>query len=289
VGYYEHVWATKRDSTLSKKIFKCDPHRVPSKILEPIVWEKVVSFATHSEFAQRIFEKVKSHHKENPQRQEIERTKAKIFGVNSQIEALSERIAELPKDVSAEPLFRQLAKLQAAQKENEKVLADLKNGSLTNFDRIVGIDTFDDFTEHYKTLVLKDLTVTQKKQFVQKFVKKIEVGVKTYKIHFIVDEEHFKRELALKEAGSQPFGARRLDSQNLFGCFGSNTLTNGAPNSSVTLGIFFARNSMARKISIVALAPIRHSAATFFRSHKNSWTYHQTRDFGAPPIGSTSK
>lgn len=77
----------------------------------------------------------------------------------------------------------------------------------------------------------KDLTVTQKKQFVQKFIKKVEAGIKTYKVHFIVDEEHFKRELALREASSQPFGARRLDSQNFFVRFGSNTLTNGAPEA----------------------------------------------------------
>ncbi len=36
VGYHEHSWATKRDSTLSNKMFHCDPHRIPSKKLEPL-------------------------------------------------------------------------------------------------------------------------------------------------------------------------------------------------------------------------------------------------------------
>jgi hypothetical protein len=50
VGYYEHSWATKRDATLSKKIFRCEPHRVPAKKLEPLVWGKLTSFLTKPEF-----------------------------------------------------------------------------------------------------------------------------------------------------------------------------------------------------------------------------------------------
>ncbi len=115
-------------------MFRCDPHRVPSKILEPLAWEKVLSFATDPEFCRRVFEKVKAHHKENPQRQDIERQKAKLYGVNSQVEALSERIAELPKEVSADPLYRQLAKLQDIQKELEESLVSLKNGGMTSFE-----------------------------------------------------------------------------------------------------------------------------------------------------------
>jgi site-specific DNA recombinase len=225
VGYYEHGWATKRDSTLSKKMFKCDPHRVPSRILEPAVWEKVLSFATDQEFARKIFEKVQKHHKENPQRQDMERLKAKLFGVNSQIDALSERIAELPKGVSADPLIRQLAKLQNVYREHEDALVELKMNGKTNFDRIVGLETFNEFAEHYRKMVLGDLSVTQKKQFVQKFIKKIEVGVKVYKVHYYVDNDHYRRELALREAGSLPFKA----GLKLFNNFDSNTLTFGAP------------------------------------------------------------
>ena len=229
VGYYEHVWATKRDSTLSKKMFKCDPHRVPSKILEPAVWEKVLSFATDPEFARKIFAKVKEQHKANPKRQDTERLKAKLHGVHSQVEALSERIAELPKGVNADPLYRQLAKLQGIQTEHEQSLVDLKNGGMTNFERIVGVDTFEDFSWHYRQLILKDLSVNEKKQFIQKFIKKVEVGIKTYKVHFIVDQEHYRRELALKKAGSGPLRAVPSDSSIFLNNFGSNTLTNGAP------------------------------------------------------------
>lgn len=58
VGYYEHVWATKRDATLSKKMFKCDPHRVPAKKLEPFVQEKFRRLVTEKSFMKGILEKV---------------------------------------------------------------------------------------------------------------------------------------------------------------------------------------------------------------------------------------
>ena len=47
-------------------------------------------------------------------------------------------------------------------------------------------------------------SVPDQKQMVQKFIKKVEVGMETVKIHFIVDKEHFERELASKEADSRP-------------------------------------------------------------------------------------
>jgi len=81
VGYYEHAWATKRDSTLSKKIFKCEPHRVPAKKLEPIVLEKVVEFITNRGFAERIFERVREFHAVDPKRKDVERMKAKIAAI----------------------------------------------------------------------------------------------------------------------------------------------------------------------------------------------------------------
>ncbi len=81
-GYYEHAWATKRDSTLSKKLFHCDPHRVPSKKLEPFVVEKINEFMVDERLAKRIFAKVREHYESNPGRKEMERLNSKIMGLN---------------------------------------------------------------------------------------------------------------------------------------------------------------------------------------------------------------
>lgn len=225
VGYYEHAWATKRDSTLSKKIFHCEPHRVPTKKLEPLVMKKLRLMLTERAFMQEILARVRKHHGANPARKEQERLKARIHGLSSQLDALAERIAELPKTVSAEPLYRQMERLEDLRKEHDAALLKLAMDGQGSAGRIMGLETFEDFAAHYRSFVLKAASVPEQKQMVQKFIRKVEVGVDTVRIHFIVDQDHYKRELALAGAGSQPLGG---NCSEFFtdGC--SNTLTNGA-------------------------------------------------------------
>ncbi len=226
VGYYEHSWATKRDATLTKKMFKCEPHRIPAKKLEPAAWTKLVEFLNDESFVSRVLEKVKKQHEVNPHRKDMERFKAKINGVASQIDALSERLAELPKGVSAAPIYKQLEKLQLINKDNEAALLGFKSGGIASIDRIVGIDTFENFASHYRKMVTQTSDVTLKKQMIQKFVRKVEVGTDSFKIHYIVDNDHYQRELALKKAG-HPLIKGGPANANFFRNLGSNTLTFG--------------------------------------------------------------
>lgn len=221
VGYYEHAWATKRDSTLSKKIFRCEPHRVPSKKLEPLVWEKLKSLITDESIMQEILRRVRKHHEANPTRKEQERLRAKISGLTSQLDGLAERIAELPKGVSAAPLFKQMERLEGLKTEHEAALAELSSSGTSAKDRVVGLDTFQTFASHYKRFLRQDMTVPEQKQAIQKFIRKVEVGTETVRIHYIVDEDHFKRDLASREAGSR---SASVFLKNV----GSNTLTFGA-------------------------------------------------------------
>jgi hypothetical protein len=169
---------------------------------------------------------VTKHHEANPARKEQERLKAKISGISSQLDGIGERIAELPKTVSAGPLYKQMERLERLKKENEAGLLTLATGGQAAKDRIVGLATFEDFAGHYRKFLAKEATVPEQKQVVQKFIRKVEVGTDTVKIHFIVDDEHFKQELALKEAGSRPFRG----TSHLFTNYGSNTLTVGTQN-----------------------------------------------------------
>jgi len=226
VGYYEHAWATKRDSTLSKKMFRCEPHRVPSKKLEPLIWEKVKSFVTEPDFMRDVFSLVQKQHEENPHQKDRERLKAKIGGITSQIDALSERLSELPKTVSAQPIYKQMEKLQMIKEGYENDLVQLDQGGKTSFDRIVNLETFATFAHHYKRFILNDADFVQRKELVKKFVKKVEVGTESVKIHFIVDQDHYSQELALKKVGSGPLGR----DSDFFKSVGSHTLTVGAPD-----------------------------------------------------------
>jgi len=204
VGYYEHSWATKRDSCLSKKMFKCDPHRIPSKKLEPIVWEKVVSFATDPEFMKTVFEKVKSKHESNP----------------------------------------------------------LRLGGKTSFDRIVGLETFESFTDHYRKFILGSSDVTQRRQLIKKFVNRIDIGTESFKIHFIVDKDHYKQELALTGTGSSPNKFLRN--------FGSHTLTVGAQVEQVdepvaTFAFEVQAYPEAKALSAIELANLYERLKSFYK------------------------
>lgn len=107
IGYYEHSWATKRNSTLTKKIFDCEPRRVLAKKLEPLVTEKVEAFFFQDQFVRTLFEKLKTKVKGTSSVNEVNSLKAQIYGFNSQIDALAERLSELPKEVTAAPIYKQ--------------------------------------------------------------------------------------------------------------------------------------------------------------------------------------
>jgi len=224
-GYYEHVWATKRDASLSKKLFRCEPHRVPAKKLDPLVMEKLASLISEKGFMRDILVRARQHFAENPKRKEQERLKSKIQGITSQLDGVAERIAELPKTVSAGPLYKQMEKLDGLKKEHEASLLNLAMAGGAGRDRIVGLDTFENFASHYRNFVLKSASVLEQKKMVQNFIRKVEVGTDSVRIHYIVDEEHFKRELASKEVGSRPLRGLAKN----FMVSGSNTLTNGGP------------------------------------------------------------
>ena len=231
VGYHEHGWATKRDATLSKKRFMCNPHRIPSKKLDPLVWDKVAAFASNPIFVKQLLEKVKFQHEENPHRKDMERLRAKISGFNSQIDALSERLAELPKTISATPIYKQMEKLQANKIDSENQLHALKNGGRSSFDRVVGLDAIESFSRHYRDFLKSSATFAQKKELVKKFVSKVEVGVDSVSIHFIVDKDHYTQELALKQAGFGPYGRPKIKKPEEIS---SSSLTFGAPGQNRT-------------------------------------------------------
>ena len=88
----------------------------------------------------------------------------------------------------------------------ESELKALKSTGKTSLDRIVNLDRFDDFASHFKKYVSEGIEPNDLRQMIKKFIHKVEVGTETVKIHWIVDKEHFERELALKGAGSSPLG-----------------------------------------------------------------------------------
>ncbi len=221
VPYYEHSWATKRESCLTKKTFKCEPHRVQAKKLEPLVWEEFCKFLDSKEFILDLMDKVKAIHGKNDEEQEGKRLKAKIWGLNSQLDALAERIAILPKTVSAVPLFKQMEKLELAKKDHEERLLKVKELNLDQ--RLVPLETFENFARQFSKSLKETPDFNIRRMTLQKFIRRVEIGTDSVKIYWNLDKEFYERELKIKKPGARDPGFLKTSAN-----VGSQSLTNGA-------------------------------------------------------------
>ena len=134
--------------------------------------------------------------------------------------ALAERIAILPKAVSAVPLFKQMEKIETHKKEIEEKLL---SGTEVNLDqRLVPLETFSEFSKIVKKSLSEHPDANVKKMILQKFVRRVEIGSDSVKIHWNVDKEFYINEISQAKA----CGSFKIlnDSGNV----GSNSLTIGA-------------------------------------------------------------
>ena len=226
VPYYEHSWAFKRDSCLTKKTFKCNPHRVQEKILGPLVWNEFLRLIDNNQFILNLREKIKELHAGNDSAKDYDRLKAKLYGLNSQLDSLAERIAILPKAVSPGPLFKQMEKIENYKNEIEEQLLSVREINLD--EKLVSLETFSDFRQIVKESLSENTDMNIRKMILQKFIKRVEIGPDSVKIHWNVDKEFYENELSQAKA----CGSSNLlkFSRNV----GSNSLTNGASGETRT-------------------------------------------------------
>lgn len=223
VFYYEHGWATKRNAGLSKKLLTCEPKRVLANKIEPLVWEEVVKFLTTPKMLEDMRGEIENKNKGDEEAKEQDRLKSKISGLNSQLDALTEKLSLLPKSVSPASFFKQMEKISLMKQDMEAKLLSSNSEAIKSRRPCVSGKTFQEFSEHYKRF-LESANDEMKKKIIHKFVKRIEIGKNEVTIEWIVDEDHYKTELAL--------GANSLlseENRKLFVPCGSQSLINGAP------------------------------------------------------------
>ena len=189
IGYYEHSWATKRNSTLSKKTFKCDgAQRILAKKLEPIVIEKVEDLLFGDDLAYRLYKAINQKIEENSSNTERDSIKAQIYGINSQIDALTERLAELPKELSASSIFKQMKTLEDRKQELSDKLEKLSNSSQTDY--IAKFNEYDNFVQSLRKLWMT-ASSDMKSRIIKRLIHKVEVGADSVVIHYNVDKRLF--------------------------------------------------------------------------------------------------
>jgi hypothetical protein len=81
---------------------------------------------------------------------ERSRLKAKISGLNSQLDAWTERLSMLPKAVSPAPFFKQMEKIELLKVEMEEKFLNENKATSDSSQRFVEPDTFERFSDHWK-------------------------------------------------------------------------------------------------------------------------------------------
>lgn len=195
IGYYEHSWATKTQSCLSKKVFQCEPHRILAKRLEPVVWSDVLKLLTDRTYAQLIFEEAKSHANRFSKTAELEKVQAKIASLQNQIEATTERISELPKGINAQVFFDQILKLQKQKEDYEMKKLAIKAEEVS-FDTPLSLEAFEKFTSDLKALAEKTIDPNVQASICRKLIEKVEVSTTGITIHYHVGDHHYQKEFS---------------------------------------------------------------------------------------------
>jgi hypothetical protein len=115
--------------------------------------------------------------------------KAQVYGINSQVDALAERLSELPKELSAAPIYKQLKGLEDRKLETQNqlellMISDLKVDYRANLK---------DFTAFSSSLRAVWATTNSeiKSKIIQRLVHKIEVGEDLVVVHFNVGKRNF--------------------------------------------------------------------------------------------------
>jgi hypothetical protein len=224
IGYYEHGWSMRRQACLVKKVFSCAPNRVLAKRLEPLVLEKVRELLSRPETARHLIQAALRIHKERAENPEAVRLRRKVQDLDAQLEALCGRLAELPSGISAQPIYKQMEKIERTKDETAQFLsqqeldaggssempAELKDfeAYLTGLGRLLRMENESSSAENpaQQDAVRKVLA---------KLVHKVEVLPEKVRIHFYAGKQHVERE--------SPAGGSRF-----FKSPGSNSLTNGA-------------------------------------------------------------
>ena len=183
-GYYEHSWASKKGSTFVKKSFKCEPHRIPAPKIEEAVLENIRELIENPKLTEWIVKKAKEIHLQKGDYQKVRNLQSKISGYNGHLEALTQRLGELPKTVSANLLYQQMEKLELAKKEAKEKLRDLEEAKEFLGDVPVDFESYRKTLQSLQKSLKSKLEPKEKAKIIKRLVHKIEIGLEGIKIYY---------------------------------------------------------------------------------------------------------
>ena len=106
-----------------------------------------------------------------------------VSGYESHEGALTARLAELPQNISAAPIYKQLREIQKVKEKVEKDILKLE-GSYSRGDEPAAIEDYQAFLAIVKKGLEEDSTKEWRNKLIRQIIGKIEVGTDRVKIHW---------------------------------------------------------------------------------------------------------
>ena len=197
VGYYEHGWRYRKNYCKTDKMHNCgSPTRFSAERVHELVLEKVTKLIQSEHVASKLLTQAKGIDKKDPIKAEIRRYQNRKINVDRKLEMLTERLTELPKEVSATPLYGKMENLQKQRDQLDRNLEEKRRDLKGLMEVPVDTENWKEFLKVFGEIFKRHLSVEQQTKLIKKLIFKIELGAKDLKIHYFVGEDHIKRELA---------------------------------------------------------------------------------------------
>jgi len=234
ICYYDHAWAAKKKAALGRKIIHCKPARILAKRIEPLVWDMVEALLEKPEVAHDLITKAKLRHAVRKQNPELEHANKQLQELMSQSDLLAERLSMLPRNLSADSIFKQMEKLEEQKAAAKKRLESLNLSVGPERELPVDFESYEALLMVLKGFKEEPLLAANKAKIIEALVHKIEITQKSFDIHFYVGQNQIQGELA---QASSPTLNNKIQSSDFFIVNGSKSLRGAVGGACRTINI----------------------------------------------------
>lgn len=189
--FYEHARVNKVQGTLTKQLYACQPHRFPGEVVEQKAWSAVEELMSSPAVAKVIMEQAQREHSKLDFNHEEDRLRNKVYANQGQLNALTERLSEIPTDVDATPIYNQMKKIGITKKELEEKILMVRR---QNHEHELPAELAD-YLEFLKMLKASGMVFgpVERQKIISQLVEKIELLPNGMKIHFFVGTSRIKK------------------------------------------------------------------------------------------------
>lgn len=194
VGYYEHGWRYRRNYCKTESMHNCEaPTRFSAEKVHDFVLEKITTLLTDEKRGIALLKRGSEIDKKDPVKADIKRFQSRKSNIDRKLEALTERIAELPKEVSAKPLYAKMGQLQEQREELDGLLEEKRRELKGLMDTPASVENWQKFMEAFGRVFKSSLSVDDQTRLIKTLIHKIELGREEIKIHYYVGEEYINK------------------------------------------------------------------------------------------------